>query len=298
MTPLVDPGTDCEDELPAPADMPVVDNTDMDSELQSVFVDVVSLPTMITPVSDVDRALDAPEYVDAVIAPPAVLPVTSRPPTATTSAGLSRLSPTRPPASLTSERGTPPVVAVPEDFLLFDTAMTSQTQPETSIFPPVYVPSPDVGLVASGVTPDMTDRLREGPFDAHYDRQGSPASPQLVQETQGCLFCMTSYDAESDGPNFSPEHGVQLTDPQFLEYLGAPESARLMSRVLGSSHGGRERPVGRPAVTTRCRTRVIERTCPAATSDVDVPDFIRRASGSPRAAGVPVQCDTAGDAVI
>ena len=41
---------------------------------------------------------------------------------------------------------------------------------------------------------------------------------------------MTSYDAESDGPNFSPEHGVQLTDPRFLEYVGAPESARLMSR--------------------------------------------------------------------
>ena len=41
---------------------------------------------------------------------------------------------------------------------------------------------------------------------------------------------MTSYDAESDGPNFSPEHGVQLNDPRFLEYVGAPESARLMSR--------------------------------------------------------------------
>ena len=78
-TPLVYPGTDCEDKLPAPA----VDNTDMDSELQSVFVDVVSLPTMITHVSD------APEYVDVVMAPPAVFPVTSRPPTATTSAGLS-----------------------------------------------------------------------------------------------------------------------------------------------------------------------------------------------------------------
>ena len=185
---------------------------------------------MITPVSDVDRALDAPEYVDAVIAPPAVFPVTSLPPTATTSVGLSQLSLTRPPASLTSEGDTPPVVAVSEDFLLFDKAMTSQTQPETSILPPVYVPSPDVGLVASGVTPDMTNRLREGPFDAHYDRHGSPASPQLVQETQGCLFHMTSYDAESDGPNFSPEHGVQLTDPRFLEYVSAPESARLMSR--------------------------------------------------------------------
>ena len=206
VAPLVDPGTDCEDELPAPADVPAVGNQDMDSELQSVFIDVVSLPTMITPVSDVDRALCAPDYVDAVIAPPAVSLVVTRPPTATTSAEPNLLSPIQSPASATavgisSERSTPPVAAVPNNFLLFNTAMTSQTQPETSLF----LPGPDVGLVIGGVTPDITDRPREGPFDAHHDRQGSTTSPQLLQETQGCLFCMTSYDAESDGPNFSTD---------------------------------------------------------------------------------------------
>ena len=223
-----------EDELPAPADVPVVSNQDMDSELQSVFIDVVSLLTMITPVSDVDRALCTPDYLDAVIAPPAVSPVVTRPPTATTSAEPNLLSPIRSLASATavgisSEQSTPPVAAVPEDFLLFNAAMTSQTQPETSIFPQVHAAGPDVGLVAHGVKPDITDRPREGPFDPHHDRQGSTTSPQLLQETQGCLFRMTSYDAESDGPNFSPDHGVQLTEPRFLEYVGAPESARLMS---------------------------------------------------------------------
>ena len=103
-------------------------------------------------------------------------------------------------------------------------------------------PGPDVGLVASGGTPDITDRPREGPFDIHHDRQRSATSPQLLQETQGCLFRMTSYDVESDGPNFSPEHGVQLNDPRFLEYVGAPESARLMSRSpeYWVHHMGRE----------------------------------------------------------
>ena len=85
-------------------------------------------------------------------------------------------------------------------------------------------------LVTIKVTPDIADGPRKGPFDAQHDWQGSPTSPRLLQETQGCLFRMTSYDAESDGPNFSPEHGVQLTDPRFLEYVGAPESSRLMSR--------------------------------------------------------------------
>ena len=187
-----------------------------------MFIDVVSLPTMITPVSDVDRTLCAPEYVDAVIAPPAISPVVIRPPTATTSAEP------RSPASATtvgisSERSTPPVAAVPEDLLLFNAAMTSQTQPETSLFPQVHAPGPDVGLVSSGGTPDITDRPREGLFDAHHNRQCSTTSPQLLQETRGCLFCMTSYDVESDGPNFSPEHGVQLTNPQFLEYVGTTD---------------------------------------------------------------------------
>ena len=235
VAPLGDPGTDCEDELSAPADVPAVGNQEMDSELQSVFIDVVSLPTMITPVSDVDRALCAPEYRVPVIAPPAVSPVLIRSPTATTSAEPNLLSPIRPPASapavgISSKSSTPPVAAVPEDLLLFNAAMTSQTQPETSFFPQVNAPGPDVGLVASGGTPDITDRPREGPFDVHHDRQRSATSPQLLQETQGCLFRMTSYDMESDGPNFSPEHGVQLNDPRFLEYVGAPESARLMSR--------------------------------------------------------------------
>ena len=31
------------------------------------------------------------------------------------------------------------MTAVPEDFLLFNMAMTSPTQPETSLFPQVYV---------------------------------------------------------------------------------------------------------------------------------------------------------------
>ena len=104
VTPLVDPGTDCEDELPDPADILSVTNQMMDSELQSVFMDVASLPTMITPVSDVDRAWCAPEYVDAVIAPPAMLPVVIRAPAAATSAVSNVLSPIRSPESVLRSR--------------------------------------------------------------------------------------------------------------------------------------------------------------------------------------------------
>ena len=41
---------------------------------------------------------------------------------------------------------------------------------------------------------------------------------------------MKSYDEGTGGPDFAPAYGVQLHDPRLLEYVGAPESARLTSR--------------------------------------------------------------------
>ena len=64
----------------------------------------------------------------------------------------------------------------------------------------------------------------------HQDHPHSAASPRLLQGTQGYPFRMTSYDGENSGPDFTPAYGVQLHDPRLLEYVGAPESARLLSR--------------------------------------------------------------------
>ena len=89
----------------------------------------------------------------------------------------------------------------------------------------------------------MTDRVRKGPFDIHQDGSRSVPSPRLLQDNQGYLFRMTSCDVESDGPSFAPEHGVRLHDPRLLEYVGAPESARLTSRSpeYWVHHMGREK---------------------------------------------------------
>ena len=72
VAPLVDPGTDCEDELPTPAYPPAVVDQQMDRELQKVFIDVVSLPTMVTPVCDMDGTLCMPQAECLVVAPAAV----------------------------------------------------------------------------------------------------------------------------------------------------------------------------------------------------------------------------------
>ena len=261
----VDPGTDCEDELPILAGPPADIDQGMDSELQKVFIDVVSLPTMVTPVSDMDGALRAPQVECPVIAPPAVSAFVIRPSMATSSAGTKLLSPILSPPSPASVGVSPvprtsPVVAVPEDFMLFNAAVTNQTPPETSsssmgdvaggLLPAIPMTPgqatashPGVKLDAVGGLSEVADWSREAPFDIHQDHPRSVVSPQLLQDTQGCLFRMTSYDVESDGPNFAPEHGVQLHDPRLLEYVGAPESAPLTSRSpeYWVHHMGREK---------------------------------------------------------
>ena len=54
---------------------------------------------------------------------------------------------------------------------------------------------------------------------------------------------VNSYDEEHSGPDFTPAYGVQLHDPHLLEYVGAPESARLLSRSpeYWVHHMGREK---------------------------------------------------------
>ena len=96
---------------------------------------------------------------------------------------------------------------------------------------------------AAGGHSDVHDLSHEGPFDIHQDRPHSGASPRLLQGTQGCPFRMTSYDEENSGPDFTLAYGVQLHDPHMLEYVGAPESARLLSRSpeYWVHHMGREK---------------------------------------------------------
>ena len=90
----------------------------------------------------------------------------------------------------------------------------------------VLCPAPDVDP-SSGLAANLS---LEGPFDVHQDRPVSGASPRVLDGMRGCQCRMTSCDQESGGPDSSPAYGVQLHDPRLLEYVGAPESAWLLSR--------------------------------------------------------------------
>ena len=81
MTPQVDTGTDLEDELSIPASppadvnhevVPLAMRADVDSELGQVFGDVGSLPTMVTPVCDLDGGMRVTQAECPVIEPPGV----------------------------------------------------------------------------------------------------------------------------------------------------------------------------------------------------------------------------------
>ena len=121
----------------------------------------------------------------------------------------------------------------PEEFLLLNAADMNQAQPEAGpsftgdlaggLFPTIpLTPCPATAsrhggeLDAVGGSSDVLDLSREGPFDIHQDHPRSVASPQLLQDTQGCQFRMTSYDVETGGPDFAPAYGVH--DPCLLEY--------------------------------------------------------------------------------
>ena len=160
-------------------------------------MDVVSLPTMVTPVSDMDGALHVPQVECPVIAPPAVSAFVIRPSMATSPAGPKLLSPILSPPSASVGASpvprTSPVVAVPEDFMLFNAAVTNQTQPETSpsltgdvaggLLPAIPLTPgqatasrPGVELEAVGGSSEVADWSREGSFDIHQDH---PRSNQI-----------------------------------------------------------------------------------------------------------------------
>ena len=90
----------------------------------------------------------------------------------------------------------------------------------------------------SGAPPRMPDLSLEGPFDVHQDQSTSGTSRRVLDGMRGCQYRMTSYDQASGIPDFSPAYGIQLHDPWLLEYVGAPESARLLSHsILAASLG-------------------------------------------------------------
>ena len=80
---------------------------------------------------------------------------------------------------------------------------------------------------AQDVGPDLT---RDGPFDGCEAEPEPGQSPLVLNSMPGCQFRMTSYDDRNNRDDLDPAYGIHLHDPRMMEYMGTPESARLLGR--------------------------------------------------------------------
>ena len=72
---------------------------------------------------------------------------------------------------------------------------------------------------------------RVGPFDASVSPTAKRDHPLITDQQDGCSYCSTNY--RDDHSNLYSPFGMQVHHPQFLEWVGATESACL----LGLPHG-------------------------------------------------------------
>ena len=94
-------------------------------------------------------------------------------------------------------------------------------------------------VYASGVSPDtipwstaediIRDIVREGPFDVRATPMETEDSPLITTSMPGCPYRMTSYTGTAM-VDADTRYGLQLHHPRFLEFIGAPESARLLNQ--------------------------------------------------------------------
>ena len=118
-------------------------------------------------------------------------------------------------------------------------------EPETEVF---VVGASTESPCAMGRQADPmggSDLSREGPFEVYDVPTTSGQAPWIINSLPGCQYRMTSYDDCDSRAEVDPAYGNHLHDPRMMEYMGAPESARLLGRTpeYWLEHMGRERTV-------------------------------------------------------
>ena len=215
---------------PEDANDPFSRNTNYDLDLADVFQDATVLPALVTPL----------EFVDAAVAETAA---TYNPPGEPVGTSLSV-------RDSATESSFLQLLREPRE-LQTDTSNASPTGPDTStpaVTPEMVTATGTSSLTSpvmpAGGVPDVMnpDLSREGPFDASDIVPDEGQSPLILDGMEGCQYRMTSYDERHPSNN---THGIHMHDPRVIEYMGAPESARLMGRTpeYWVQHMGRERTI-------------------------------------------------------
>ena len=244
--PWNDSGTDVEDELPSPvaapdpimspplapedASDPFGRGTNYDLDLADVFQDATVLPALVTPLEDTEATVAG----TAATYDPPVEPVGTSLPARDSATEESFLQLLREPRELLTVTST----ASPIGPDTSTPAVTPEAVTATRTIP-LTSPVMPAGGVPDAMGPDLS---REGPFDASDVVPDAGQSPLILDGMEGCQYRMTSYDERQPSSN---TYGIHMHDPRVIEYMGAPESARLMGRTpeYWVQHMGRERTI-------------------------------------------------------
>ena len=116
-------------------------------------------------------------------------------------------------------------------------------EPETEVF---VIAASTESPSAMGRQTDQIggpDLSREGPFEVCDVPPTSGQALWILNSLPGCQYRMTSYDDRDTRADL--DYGIHLHDPRMMEYMGAPELARLLGRTpeYWLEHMGRERMV-------------------------------------------------------
>ena len=218
VTPLLDSGMDCQDELSSPDGSPMVISP---INLTQILAEFGTLPAFVTPIID--------QYAEGEMPPTEYHPPEVPPDLFVMPAG--------PVDGVSSTRDlTVPAFPTPEGRSVFP-LHTWRSPPSEEKTVKVRLQPPETAVSQSTNKANSLrecangpDVSREGPFDIHRVRHHPDTPLRSRQDGQGCPFRITSYDLEIEESDSSQEYGVQLHDPRLLEYVGAPKSARLLSR--------------------------------------------------------------------
>ena len=100
---------------------------------------------------------------------------------------------------------------------------------DQSAVPTVFASGVSPGSIPWSTAEDIIrDIVREGPFDAGVTPMETEDSPLISTSMPGCPYRMTSYTGTAR-VDADTTYGLQLHHPRFLEFIGAPESARLLN---------------------------------------------------------------------
>ena len=237
-----DPGTDLEDEVGhfSPLREPI-------SPLPESSVDVpISLSRYLAPaVPEMSSPASATQVSPAPLRVVNSLPTIDAFPTYTISPAVSyyepSTSPVTPALPETSDYVSPGSPTSMDNFLAGDSSLMDGTSdlpllplpllpmPDHCVLPLGHVAAPSPTDAASPSVSVLADLSREGPFDVQRTVSTSGDTPLVLDSLPGCPYRMTSYD-RAELADVDLAHGLQLHHPRVLEYVGAPESARFLSR--------------------------------------------------------------------